>query len=316
MEPHLILGIGELLWDVLPSRAVLGGAPANFAVMAGRLGSHAAILSRIGRDDLGRQAVAVLDPLEADTEYLQIDPAHETGRVTVELEAGQPSYVIHEPAAWDFMELNDEWVRLAERADAVCFGSLAQRGLESRQTIQTLVAQACSACVRVFDVNLRAPFYSSEVLQESLELATVMKLNDAEMPVVLNLLGLPAREPDDPMALRAGAERVLAEFPMLRMAAVTRGGRGSLLVTRDAWHEHPGIATAVKDTIGAGDAFTAALTHYLLRGAGLDSKGLAMLNEAGNRWGAWVASQQGAMPTLPEEELGRLANAIEAVRLG
>jgi fructokinase len=316
MEPHLILGIGELLWDVLPSRAVLGGAPANFAVMAGRLGSHAAILSRIGRDDLGRQAVAVLDPLEADTEYLQVDPAHETGRVTVELEAGQPSYVIHEPAAWDFMELNDEWVRLAERADAICFGSLAQRGLESRQTIQTLVAQACSACVRVFDVNLRAPFYSSEVLQESLELATVMKLNDAEMPVVLNLLGLPAREPDDPMALRAGAERVLAEFPMLRMAAVTRGGSGSLLVTRDAWHEHPGIATRVADTIGAGDAFTAALTHYLLRGAGLDSKGLAMLNEAGNRWGAWVASQQGAMPTLPEEELGRLANAIEAVRLG
>jgi fructokinase len=316
MEPHLILGIGELLWDVLPSGAVLGGAPANFAVMAGRLGSHAAILSRIGRDDLGRQAVAVLDPLEADTEYLQVDPAHETGRVTVELEAGQPSYVIHEPAAWDFMELNDEWVRLAERADAVCFGSLAQRGLESRQTIQTLVAQACSACVRVFDVNLRAPFYSSEVLQESLELATVMKLNDAEMPVVLNLLGLPAREPDDPMALRVGAERVLAEFPMLRMAAVTRGGSGSLLVTRDAWHEHPGIATRVADTIGAGDAFTAALTHYLLRGAGLDSKGLAMLNEAGNRWGAWVASQQGAMPTLPEEELGRLANAIEAVRLG
>jgi fructokinase len=316
MEPHLILGIGELLWDVLPSGAVLGGAPANFAVMAGRLGSHAAILSRIGRDDLGRQAVAVLDPLEADTEYLQVDPAHETGRVTVELEAGQPSYVIHEPAAWDFMELNDEWVRLAERADAICFGSLAQRGLESRQTIQTLVAQACSACVRVFDVNLRAPFYSSEVLQESLELATVMKLNDAEMPVVLNLLGLPAREPDDPMALRAGAERVLAEFPMLRMAAVTRGGSGSLLVTRDAWHEHPGIATRVADTIGAGDAFTAALTHYLLRGAGLDSKGLAMLNEAGNRWGAWVASQQGAMPTLPEEELGRLANAIEAVRLG
>jgi fructokinase len=97
---------------------------------------------------------------------------------------------------------------------------------------------------------------------------------------------------------------------------VTRGGSGSLLVTRDAWHEHPGIATRVADTIGAGDAFTAALTHYLLRGAGLDSKGLAMLNEAGNRWGAWVASQQGAMPTLPEEELGRLANAIEAVRLG
>jgi fructokinase len=316
MEPHLVLGIGELLWDVLPTGAVLGGAPANFTVMAGRLGSHAAILSRIGRDDLGRQAVGILDPLPADTEYLQIDPEHETGRVTVELRDGQPSYVIHEPAAWDFMELNDDWVRLAERADAICFGSLAQRSLESRQTIQTLAAQACSTCVRVFDVNLRAPFYSGEVLQESLELATVIKLNDAEMPLVLGLLGLPAGEADDPAALRLGAERVLAEFPTLRMVAVTRGGSGSLLMTRDAWHEHPGIPTRVADTIGAGDAFTAALTHYLLRGAGLDIKGLATLNEAGNRWGAWVASQQGAMPALPEEELGRLANTIEAVRLG
>ncbi len=228
MEPHLVLGIGELLWDVLPSGAVLGGAPANFTVMAGRLGSRAAVLSRLGRDDLGRQAVDVLDPMPVDTEYLQIDPAHETGRVTVELKDGQPSYVIHEPAAWDFMELTDDWVRLAERADAICFGSLAQRALEARQTIQTLAAQTRADCVRVFDVNLRTPFFSGEVLQESLELATVMKLNDAEMPLVLGLLGLPAAETGDPTALRAGAEKLLAEFPTLRMVAVTRGGEGSL----------------------------------------------------------------------------------------
>jgi fructokinase len=307
MEPHLILGIGELLWDVLPSGAVLGGAPANFTVMAGRLGSHAAILSRIGRDDLGRRAVDLLDPLPADTEYLQIDSAHETGRVTVELKDGQPSYVIHEPAAWDFMELNDDWVRLAERADAICFGSLAQRSLESRQTIQTLAAQTPSHCVRVFDVNLRPPFYSSEVLQESLSLATVMKLNDAEMPLVLGLLGLPASEPGDPTGLRAGAERLLMEFPTLHMVAVTRGGQGSLLVSRGSWHEHPGIAIKVADTIGAGDAFTAAMSHYLLRGADL-----ATVNEAGNRWGAWVASQKGAMPPLPDAVRAQLTDSIEA----
>lgn len=307
MEPHLILGIGELLWDLLPSGPVLGGAPANFAVMAGRLGNHAAIISRIGRDDLGRKAVELLDPLPADTEYLQIDPAHETGRVTVGLKDGQPSYVIHEPAAWDFMELTDDWVRLAERADAICFGSLAQRALESRQTIQTLAAQTSSKCVRVFDVNLRAPFYSSEVLQESLSLATVMKLNDAEMPVVLGLLGLPAFEPEDPMALRGGAERLLAEFPMLRMVAVTRGGHGSLLVAHEGWHEHPGVATNVVDTVGAGDAFTAAMTHYVLRGADLQT-----LNEAGNRWGAWVASQKGAMPPLPDAVGAELRDSIEA----
>jgi fructokinase len=174
MEPHLILGIGELLWDVLPEGPRLGGAPANFTVMAGRLGSHAAILSRIGRDNLGRNAVEQLDPLPADTEYLQVDPNHETGRVTVAFKHCQPEYTIHEPAAWDFLELSDEWVKLAERADAICFGSLAQRSLESRQTIHTIAAQTQARCVRIFDVNLRA-VYSSEVVQESLELATVMR---------------------------------------------------------------------------------------------------------------------------------------------
>jgi len=320
MEPHLILGIGELLWDVLPagarqggipmngsSQGFLGGAPANFTVMAGRLGNHAAILSRIGRDDLGRKAVELLDPLPAGTEFLQVDPAHETGRVTVAFNNGQPEYIIHQPAAWDFLELSDEWVKLAERADAICFGSLAQRGLESRQTIQTLAAQAHAKCVRVFDVNLRAPFYSSEVVQESLELATVMKMNDAEVPLVLGLLGLQAFDPRDPGALRSAAERLLEEFPTLKMVAVTRGGSGSLLVTRDAWHEHSGIAVTVADTIGAGDAFTAAMTHYMLRGADL-----ATLNEAGNRWGGWVASQPGAMPPLDQRTQARIESSIES----
>ena len=206
-EPHLILGIGELLWDVLPEGPRLGGAPANFTVMAGRLGNHAAILSRIGRDELGRKAVDRLDPLPADTSYLQVDPAHETGRVTVAFEDGQPHYIIHQPAAWDFAELSDEWVSLAERADAICFGSLAQRCLESRQTIQTLAAQTSANCIRVFDVNLRAPFYSGEVIQESLELASVMKMNDDEVPLVLGLLGLPVAEGNcrRPVAVRRGA---------------------------------------------------------------------------------------------------------------
>ncbi len=310
-EPHLILGLGELLWDLLPEGPRLGGAPANFTVMAARLGNHAAILSRIGRDELGRKAVELLDPLPADESFVQIDPAHETGRVTVELEGGQPSYTIHRPAAWDFLELSDEWVQLAERADALCFGSLAQRSGESRQTIQTLAAQTSAKCVRVFDVNLRAPFYSGEVILESLELATVMKMNDAEVPLVLGLLGLPAGDEANPGplggdALRRGAEQLLEEFPTLEMVAVTRGGHGSLLVTRDEWHEHPGIPVKVTDTIGAGDAFTAALTHYLLRGADL-----ATLNEAGNRWGGWVASQAGAMPALPESVRAGIASAIQ-----
>lgn len=307
MEPRLILGIGELLWDLLPEGPRLGGAPSNFTVMAGRLGSHAAILSRIGRDALGRKAVEILDPLPADTEFLQVDPVHETGRATLAFKDGQPEFTIHESSAWDFLELSDEWVKLAERADAICFGSLAQRSLESRQTIQTLAAQGKAHCVRVFDVNLRAPFYSSEVVQESLELATVMKMNDAEVPLVLGLLGLQSFDPQNPAALRLGAERLLEEFPTLKMVAVTRGRTGSLLVTRDAWHEHPGIGVQVADTIGAGDAFTAALTHYLLRGADL-----ATLNEAGNRWGSWVASQPGGMPELDPGVQTLIGSAIEA----
>jgi fructokinase len=312
-EPHLVLGIGELLWDIVPDGMRLGGAPANFAVMAARLGNHAAILSRIGRDDLGRQAIDRLDPMPVETGFLQVDQLHETGRVTVSFADGEPHYTIHEPAAWDFLELSDEWVQLAARADAICFGSLAQRNQQARQTIQTLAAETSSTCIRVFDVNLRTPFYSAQVLEESLVLATVVKMNDVEAPLVLDLLDLTIEEAPGPgealsttVYLRAAAERLLAEFPSLQMVAATRGSRGSLLVTRDEWDEHPGFPVKVADGIGAGDAFTAAMTHYMLRGADL-----ATLNEAGNRWGGWMASQSGAMPALPDAVRDAITAAIE-----
>jgi fructokinase len=313
-EPHLILGIGELLWDMLPDGPRLGGAPANFAVMAGRLGDHAAILSRIGRDDLGRQAVDRLDPMPVDTSFLQIDAAHATGRVTVNFSNGEPEYTIHQPAAWDFLEVSDAWLQLVERAAAICFGSLAQRNHESRQAIQTLVAECPASCIRIFDVNLRAPFYSSEVLQESLELATVVKMNDIEAPLILELLDLPAGDESaeaqesrtGSASLRIAAERILDQFPPLQLVAITKGSRGSLLVTRDEWNHHPGFPVKFVDGIGAGDAFTAAMAHYLLRGADL-----ATLNEAGNRWGGWMASQSGAMPALPDAVRDAIAVAIE-----
>jgi fructokinase len=321
-EPHLILGVGELLWDFLPQRGsavvtaagpsperLLGGAPANFAVMAGRLGNHAAILSRIGRDELGRMAIDQLDQLDpapADTAFIQVDPRHETGRVTVSFSEGEPHYTIHQPAAWDFLELSGEWIKLAERADAICFGSLAQRSVESRQTIQTLAAETPDTCIRIFDANLRTPHYSEEVIQESLELATVMKMNEEELPLVLRLLGMSMDEASTGAGLRVGAERLLDEFPALNLVAITRGARGSLLVKRAEWHDHPGIPVELADSIGAGDAFTAAMAHYLLRGAGL-----ATINEAGNRWGSWVAQQPGAMPALSQAVRQQISRAIE-----
>jgi len=187
-QQHLILGVGELLWDILPEGhrgggipigeslcGFLGGAPANFAVMAGHLGNHAAILSRIGRDQLGRAAINQLDPMPVDASRIQVDMVHPTGGVTVEFDDGQPHYQIHEDAAWDYLEMTDEWVRLAERADAICFGSLAQRSRTSRQTIQTLAAESSAHCIRIFDANLRAPYFSGEVVQESLELASFLR---------------------------------------------------------------------------------------------------------------------------------------------
>ena len=308
MPEPLILGVGELLWDVLPSGPRLGGAPANFTVMAGRLGNHAAILSRIGRDELGRNAIMRLDSFPVDVANVQIDAAHETGRATVALESGQPTFTIHQPAAWDFLELTDDWISLAERAGAICFGSLAQRSAISRRTIQSLVAQTSDECIRVFDVNLRPPFYSAEVIQESLELATVFKMNDAEVPLVLDLLGL---EPDSDglrqqETLRLAAARLLDEFPGLHLVAVTCGGSGSLLVTREEWHRHPGVPVTVADTVGAGDSFTAAMIHYLLRGAPL-----ATLNEAGNRWGSWMASRSGGMPELPDTVRAEMNTVID-----
>jgi fructokinase len=297
-----ILGIGELLWDLLPAGPQLGGAPANYTVMAGRLGNHASIISRIGRDALGARALEVLKPFPVNCGLLQFDEDHPTGSVTVELKEGQPSYTIHQPVAWDFCELSDAWLAAAHSADAVCFGSLVQRGDQSRATVQSMVRATRPGCQRIFDVNLRAPFYNAQIVRESLGLATVMKMNDQEVPIVLDLLGIPPTG-----TLRDGADQLLKHFESLQLVAITCGGDGSLLVSRSEWNHHPGIAIKVADTIGAGDAFTAAMTHYLLRGAPLRT-----LNEAGNRWGSFVASHSGAMPEISPETLSAIAAQIEA----
>jgi fructokinase len=312
-QPKVIVGLGELLWDLLPEGKQLGGAPANFSVMSARLGNRAVIASRLGNDALGREARKYLAPLPADPDSIQEDAKHPTGSVGVTLTAGQAEYVIHEPVAWDFLEFTPDWKKLATEADAVCFGTLAQRDPVSRKTIHAFLAATRRDCVRVFDVNLRKPFYTRGVLEDSLGKATILKLNDAEMPEVLKLLKLAgadtaAGEPD-PSTLRKGAQALLEEFP-LQLVCITMGGSGSLLVTREIFDQHPGIPIQVVDTIGAGDAFTAALTSYYLQGAPLP-----VLNEAGNRWGSWVASQAGAMPALLDEKREEIQRTIAAVRV-
>lgn len=295
-ERKCVVGLGELLWDMLPEGPQLGGAVSNFAVMASRLGNDAAIATRLGTDQLGREALALLRRTPVATHYIQEDFNRVTSTVTVELEQGQPRYTIHEPVAWDFLEFTPQWLGLAQRCDAVCFGTLAQRSPTSRRTIESFLHETRKDCVRIFDVNLRAPFFTAQIIERSLELATIFKLNADEMPQVLSILGFPDSQGTSPEMLLSGARQIVDQFPVA-LIAITMGGQGSLLVTRNEVDRHSGFPTTVVDTVGAGDAFTAALTHFHLQGAPL-----ARLNAAGNRWGAWVASHAGAMPALTEQE--------------
>jgi fructokinase len=291
----LIVGIGEVLWDLLPGGKHLGGTSANFAVMSARLGNHAVLASRVGSDALGEEAHAYLASSPLDTSYLQLDREHPTGSVSVTLQDGQPEYVIHQPVAWDFLQCTPEWFALAQSADAICFGTLAQRHEVSREAIHSFLAASSENCVRVFDANLRKPFFDARVIEISLQRATLLKLNEIEMPMVLSLLGLVENCGADEESLLKGARLLLDRFPV-QLVCITMGSQGSLLVTRDEHHRHLGIPTKVADTVGAGDAFAAALVRSYLAGAPL-----AVLNEAGNRWGSWVASQDGAMPPLSAE---------------
>jgi fructokinase len=281
----MVIGLGELLWDLLPAGKQLGGAPANFAYITSLLGGQGIPLSRVGGDDLGAEALLRLTKLGLPTAFVQIDSHRTTGTVKVELTAGQPRYEISESVAWDFLEWTPKWENLAQQADAVCFGSLAQRSTQSRETIRTFLRATASRAVHIFDVNLRGHFYSSELLSESMTLADVVKLNDEELPQIMRLGGLVHADE------KSSAEKLLSLYD-LDLVCITRGRLGSLLVSKSGSSEHAGFRVKVADTIGAGDAFTAGLTHEYLHGASLDG-----MNEVANLVGAWVASQAGATPT-------------------
>jgi len=286
--PPRIVAVGEILWDLLPSGRQLGGAPANFAFHARALGAEASIISRVGDDPPGREILQRLRELRVPVDGVSIDPQRATGTVSVELVGdGQPRYAIHENVAWDRLEAEGTPTRIASAADAICFGSLAQRSGPARSSIRTLVSATPAKSVRIFDINLRQHFYSQEVIEASLSLANVMKLNDGELPVVaqmFNLHGAPVEQ------LQALAERF-----DLDCVALTRGGQGSLLLSGGRVSDHPGIPAIVKDTVGAGDAFTAVLAMGLLAGSDLD-----VINQRANEVAAYVCSQPGATPELPE----------------
>jgi fructokinase len=281
---HTIVGLGELLWDLLPAGKQLGGAPANFAYITNLLGDKGVPASRVGNDSLGDEALQRLTQLGVSAEFVQRDALHPTGSVKVEIDRGQPRFEILQPVAWDFLDWSQPWQLLATEADAVCFGSLAQRSAQSQSTIRSFLRATRPQAVRVFDVNLRQNFYSRQVLAESMRLATIAKLNHEELPKIMHLFEIASHGERD------SAQRLLSMHD-LKLVCITRGDCGSLLISATECSEHAGIKVKVADTVGAGDAFTAAMVHGYLRGSSL-----GQINETANRVGAWVASQRGAMP--------------------
>jgi fructokinase len=281
-----VVGLGELLWDLFPAGKQLGGAPANFAYISSLLGENGIPASRVGQDDLGNEALRHLSQLGLSTEFIQQDPTHPTGTVRVEVDnAGQAKFEITEFVAWDFLEWSHRWQELADQADAVCFSTLAQRSERSRSAMRSLLLATKPNAVRVCDINLRQHFFNPQVVADSMKLSTIVKLNHEELPRVMRLFDLENRNEHD------SAKTLLRTYD-LQLVCVTRGNNGSLLLSCDEQAEHPGFKVSVADTVGAGDAFTAALVHGYLH-----EKSLAQINETANRVGAWVASQVGGMPT-------------------
>jgi len=284
-----VIGIGEVLWDLLPAGRQLGGAPANFAFHANALGASASVITRVGDDPFGHEILQRFEEMQLPKETVQVDDEAPTGTVTVTLnENGVPHFVIHEHVAWDRMVVTNAALETIQKAEAVCFGSLAQRNPTSRAAIQQLVAAAPKDALRIFDINLRQKFYSREVIEQSLHLANVLKLNDSELPIVTAMLELGSSP-------REQIERLAQRFE-LRLVVLTRGADGSLIYQKGRWSEQPPQPVQIVDTVGAGDAFTAALTIGLLNQVDLDEVHAAAAEIAG-----YVCSRAGATPSLPQD---------------
>ncbi len=285
----VMVGLGEILWDLLPTGKALGGAPANFVYHAHALGAVASVVSAVGRDNLGQEILQRLDHLGVNRNFVAEDSLHPTGTVSVQVDKrGIPEYIIHEDAAWDFIPYEPGLDSLAATADAVCFGSLGQRSAVSRTTIQRFLAATRPECKRVLDINLRQHFYTRDIIIQSLELSNILKLNEDELPVLAAMFALHGQVEDQ-------LSQLLRRYH-LEVIALTRGSRGAMLQTPHETVDCPGFSVVIADTVGAGDAFTAAMTIGLLA-----RRPLMEVNRQACQVAAFVCSQPGATPKIPAE---------------
>ena len=293
MKKRYVVGLGEVLWDVLPEGKKLGGAPANFAYHAGQfLGQDETIaISALGEDKLAEETIEALG--EHGLNCLLPRVPYPTGTVQVTLaEGGIPTYDIKENVAWDNIPFNDEIQEVARDCRAVCFGSLAQRNIVSRTTIQKFLDATPGDCLKIFDINLRQQFYTKEIIQESIRHCNILKINDEELVLIGRMFGYPGLDIENKCWL------ILGKYD-LDMLVLTCGTNGSYVFTPGnvSFQETPKVQVA--DTVGAGDSFTGSFVASILSGYSVPEAHKKAVEVS-----AFVCTQNGAMPALPQTLLG------------
>ena len=293
MKKRYVVGLGEVLWDVLPEGKKLGGAPANFAYHAGQfLGQDETIaISALGEDKLAEETIEALG--EHGLNCLLPRVPYPTGTVQVTLaEGGIPTYDIKENVAWDNIPFNDEIQEVARDCRAVCFGSLAQRNIVSRTTIQKFLDATPGDCLKIFDINLRQQFYTKEIIQDSIRRCNILKINDEELVLIGRMFGYPGLDIENKCWL------ILGKYD-LDMLVLTCGTNGSYVFTPGnvSFQETPKVQVA--DTVGAGDSFTGSFVASILSGLSVPEAHKKAVEVS-----AFVCTQNGAMPALPQALLG------------
>ncbi len=290
MEKQWIVGLGEALWDCLPEGRKLGGAPANFAYHISQFGYDACAISAVGNDALGDETLQAFD--EKGLNYFMPRLDYPTGTVQITLdEDGVPTYDIKEGAAWDNIPFTPELEQVARNSRAVCFGSLAQRNEVSRQTIHHFLDATPKDCLRIFDINLRQNFFSKEVIKESLRRCNILKINDEELVTIGRMFGYPGMDFENKCWL------ILGKYN-LDMLVLTCGVNGSYVFSKGAMSFFATPKIEVADTVGAGDSFTASFVASILAG-----RSVADAHQRAVEVSAYVCTQNGAMPRLPQELL-------------
>lgn len=284
-----VVCFGEVLWDLFPAGKVVGGAPMNAAIRLQSFGVESKIISGIGNDVLGSELISIIKDNHVDTSLIQTDEKHGTGEVAVKLdEKGSAAYEIVYPSAWDKIGLNDENLIAVSNADAFVFGSLACRDEVSRNTLLHLIERAK---LKVFDINLRAPFYSIPFISELMKKADLIKLNDEELLLVAKVLGSASAD------LRENT-KFISSLTNARIICITMGANGAMIYTKGRFYSHNGFKVMVEDTVGSGDSFLAALLFKLLNTSDYEDA-----LKFACTIGAIVASKRGANPVITKEEL-------------